>query len=141
MNTPVKQALRFFPALAATLGFIFSPSLVLAQQSAPMPPYAVGQDDVIRGTIANFNGATTVYVRDVHGYLDNVTLHKGTIINPTGIRLQPGFPVTISGHADGTTFVADEIDTPFHRTYAVYGPAYAYPVVGLGWGWGWHGWR
>jgi hypothetical protein len=142
MNTTVKRALRFFPALGASLAFIFSPVLVLAQQSAPMPPYAVGKDDVIRGTIANFDGATTVYVRDVRGYVDNVTLHKGTIINPTGIRLQPGYPVTISGHPDGSTFVADQIDTPFRAVYG-YGPAYygpyAYPV--LGFGWGWHGWR
>jgi hypothetical protein len=144
MNTSVKRALRFFPALGASLAFIFSPTLALAQQSASMPPYAVGKDDVIRGTIANFNGATTIYVRDVRGYIDNVTLHKGTIINPTGIRLQAGYPVTISGHADGTTFVADQIDTPFRRVYA-YGPAYVYPALGFGWssgwGWGWRGWR
>jgi hypothetical protein len=140
MNTTVKRALRFFPALGASLAFIFSPSLGLAQQDAPMPPYAVAKDDVIRGTIANFDGATTIYVRDVRGYVDNVTLHKGTIINPTGIRLQPGYPVTISGHPAGSTFVADQIDTPFRPAY-IYGPAYAYPMVGLGWGWGWHGWR
>ena len=140
MNTSVKRALRFFPAAAVTLAFIFSPSLGLAQQTAQMPSYAVGKDDVIRGTIRSFDGATTVYVRDVRGYIDNVSLHKGTIINPTGIRLQPGFPVTISGHPEGTTFVADQIDTPFRATY-IYGPAFAYPAIGLGWGWGWRGWR
>jgi len=93
-----------------------------------------------------------MYVRDVRGFIDNVTLHQGTIINPTGIRLQPGYPVTITGRASGSTFLADQIDTPFHNygyAYPYYGPVYAYPYpypypayrinVGWGWGWGWGG--
>jgi hypothetical protein len=89
-----------------------------------------------------------MYVRDKRGYVDNVQLHQGTIINPTGIQLQPGYPVTVAGRVNGNTFVADEIDTPFHYTpapvtyeYRAY-PWYPAPVVGLGWGFHrWWGWR
>ncbi|HUA07672.1 MAG TPA: hypothetical protein VMA98_00235 [Candidatus Acidoferrales bacterium] len=143
MNTWVKRA-------AAAIVLAGAPALGLAQgQQAPaMPSYAVGKVETIRGTIASFNGATTMYVRDVRGYIDNVTLHQGTVINPTGIRLQPGYSVTISGRTSGSTFIADEIDTPYH-IYGGYGyyPYPVYPVyagVGLrwgwGWGWGWHRW-
>jgi hypothetical protein len=149
MNTLVKRALQIIPAAAAALTFLLAPAIGLAQQSFSMPSYAVGKDDVIRGTISSFNGATTVYVRDTRGYIDNVTLHKGTIINPTGIRLEAGYPVTISGHPSGSTFVADQIDTPFRTVYAypyAYPAFYGYPAVslGFGWGgpgWGWRGWR
>lgn len=88
-----------------------------------------------------------MYVHDVRGYLDTVTLHKGTIINPTGIRLEPGFSVTIVGRPSGSVFVADVIDTPYHRVgygpyaYPYWGP-YPYPPVYLGilggWGRRWH---
>jgi len=138
MNTLVKQAaLRVAPAALVLLSFLFFPSIALAVQNGPS--YAMSRDDVVKGTITGFNGAYTMYVRDTRGYVDNVSLHQGTIINPTGIRLQPGYPVTIYGRPDGSTFAADQIDTPFRQAY-VYGPAYAYPVVGFGWGWGW-GWR
>jgi hypothetical protein len=149
MITSVKRALRFFPPAAAPIALLLlAPSIGLAQQSQSLsmpstPSYAVGKVDVIRGTISGFNGATTMYVRDTHGYIDNVTLHKGTIINPTGIRLEAGYPVTISGHPHGSTFVADQIDTPFRRAY-VYAPAvypYPYPYPIVGWGWGWRPWR
>jgi hypothetical protein len=73
------------------------------------------------------------------------------VINPTGIRLQPGFPVTVEGHANGSTFMADQIDTPFHAVgyYGYPYPAYGYPygygypypftlgVYGRFGGWGW----
>ncbi|HTX55670.1 MAG TPA: hypothetical protein VMD47_01065 [Candidatus Acidoferrales bacterium] len=110
-----------------------------------MPSYAVSKVETIKGTISSFTGRYTMYVRDKRGYVDNVTLHQGTIINPTGIRLQPGMSVTITGRPSGSTFLADEIDTPYHY----YGYAYPYPYypyygpyygVGLRFGWGWGGW-
>jgi len=112
-----------------------------------MPSYAVTKVETIKGTISSFNGAYNMYVRDVRGYIDSVTLHQGTIINPTGIRLQPGYPVTITGRPSGSTFLADQIDTPYRITYAYgypgyYGyPYYPYPAYGLslGFGWGWGG--
>lgn len=161
MPTVAKRLLRRLPYAATCLvvALAAGPAMGLAQSPA-IPSYAVKSGETIRGTIANFNGAYTMYVRDVKGYVDNVTLHQGTVINPTGIRLQTGFPVSIIGHAAGTTFVADEIDTPVryttYRYYPYYGlgyGAYPYPYpyaytpyfgIGFsyGWGWGWGGgWR
>ena len=149
MKSWVKRALRTLPAVAASITLLGLPSLALAQ---PMPSYAVRKVETIRGTISSFNGAYTMYVRDNRGYIDDVTLHQGTIINPTGIRLQPGFPVTITGRPNGSTFLADQIDTPYRIVYGYgypyygYGYGYPYPAYGpsLGFGWGWGGrwgWR
>lgn len=146
MKSWVKQALRILPAVAASITLISLPSIGLAQE--PMPSYAVAKGETIKGTISSFNGAYTMYVRDVRGYIDNVTLHQGTIINPTGIRLQPGYPVTIYGRTSGSTFLADQIDTPYRITYGYgypYYGGYPYPYpaygvnLGFGWGWGWGG--
>jgi hypothetical protein len=141
MKSWVTRALRIVSA--AALIVITVPVVAGAQavdQSQPVPSYA-RHVDTISGTVSRFDGATTMYVRDVKGYIDNVSLHKGTIINPTGIQLRPGYPVTISGHAAGRTFVADEIDTPYQRVYPY--PAYPYwgPSIGLGFGFGYRGWH
>jgi hypothetical protein len=64
-----------------------------------------------------------------------VSLHDGTIINPTGLTLAPGEAVTIEGQPAGGTFVANEIDTPYGYAYAYPYPvyrAYPYPVYGFG---------
>ncbi|HUN30163.1 MAG TPA: hypothetical protein VMV65_10195 [Alphaproteobacteria bacterium] len=147
MKSWVKRALRTIPAAAASIAILSLPTIAIAQ---PMPSYAVSKVETIKGTISSFNGAYTMYVRDVRGYIDDVTLHQGTIINPTGIRLQPGYPVTITGRPSGRTFLADEIDTPFRAVYGYaypaypyYGyPYYGYPAYGLslGFGWGWGRW-
>jgi hypothetical protein len=143
MKSWVKQALRILPAVAASITLLGLPAIGLAQE--PMPSYATTKVETIRGTVSSFNGTYTMYVRDVRGYIDNVTLHKGTIINPTGILLQPGFAVTISGRTSGSTFLADQIDTPYRVVYGYgypYYPYYPYPAfnVGIGFGWGWGGW-
>jgi hypothetical protein len=140
--------------LAALIALLSLPAVGLAQDQQQMPSYAIRRVETIRGTITGFDGKYTLYVRDVKGYLDHVTLHDGTIINPTGLKLHEGIPVTISGHADGSTFAADQIDTPYQKTYALgypyaypyYGPYYPYPFWGpvgvrVGFGWGWGRWR
>lgn len=149
MNSRVKQALRTLPAVAVFIAFLSFPTIGLAQQ-APMPSYAVTKVETIKGTVSSFNGKYSMYVRDVRGYMDDVTLHQGTIINPTGIRLQPGYPVTITGRPNGSTFLADQIDTPFRMVYGYgypaypaygygYGYGYPYPAYGLSLGFGWGG--
>ncbi|HYZ16683.1 MAG TPA: hypothetical protein VE591_09790 [Candidatus Acidoferrum sp.] len=80
----------------------------------------------MHGRIVGFNGAYTMYVRDKSGHLDTVSLHKGTVINPTGIQLEPGQRVTIYGPHYGNTIAANVIDTP-------YLPVVSY--VDPGWGW------
>jgi hypothetical protein len=145
MNSWVIRALRAIPAAAIFLALAIPPT----GSAQPLPSYARPTGETIKGTISRFDGPTNMYVRDVRGYIDHVTLRQGTVINPTGIRLQPGFSVTVTGYNHGSTFVADEIDTPYHYygyAYPYYYPYYyPYPAYGLslgfGWGWGRWGWR
>jgi hypothetical protein len=66
----------------------------------------------LSGVIDSIDGQYSVTVRDNRGSLDRVTLQKGTIINPTGLELEPGTMVTIIGHTDGGTYDADTINAP-----------------------------
>lgn len=107
--------------------------------SAQTPSYAnpvIAGTDTIHGTIASINGKYNISVRDERGFIDNVTLHDGTIINPRGLTLAPGQAVTIDGVANGPTLIANEIDTPY--VYYAYAGYYGYPgpVFGLGFGFG-----
>jgi hypothetical protein len=115
----------------------------------PMPTYASGEEH-IRGRIASIDGKYQITVRDQRGYIDRVSLHDGTVINPTGLQLAPGQMVTILGHNAGSTFQANEIDTPYGRyggfayAYPAYAPYYG-PAWGVGFGfrgpgWGARGW-
>jgi hypothetical protein len=134
---------------AAAASFLIAAAPAAAQASAEPPSYALKPATVIQGRIASIPGKYTIEVNDNNGYVDNVSLHDGTIINPTGITLQPGFPVTIYGEPNGSTFEANQIDTPYRYVAGYYpGPywgAYPYygPVVGLnfGFGFGFHGGR
>jgi hypothetical protein len=110
-------------ALAGVIGLLGA-----APASAqPLPTYATGTaDETIQGTISAINGPYNISVRDSRGFIDNVGLHQGTIINPTGLTLEPGFSVTILGRNDGKAFTANEIDTPYQTLAAV--PVY--PVYG-----------
>jgi hypothetical protein len=136
------------------------PNAALAQN---VPSYGApaARQEVVRGTVTGFNGSYIVYMRDDRGYNDNVTMHQGTIINPTGIRLVEGMRVSIWGYADGPTFDAYQIEVagggPYYAGYGNpyngygygyggYGYGYGYPYypavgigIGLGWGWGWGG--
>ena len=116
-----------------------------------MPSYAqpgAPQDAQIRGRITNFDGGYNLTVRDERGFVDNVRLHQGTIINPTGLTLAPGMIVSILGYNGGSNFSANEIDTPYTVAEGVpvyLGHPWNYygPSVSLGFffgsgGW-WHG--
>ena len=126
-------------AVAMSTGAVGAQSPPLS--AGPTPSYATATNDQqIHGHISAVTGKYSLQVRDNRGYLDNVTLHQGTIINPTGLTLQPGMQVTISGTNQGAAFAANEIDTPY--TVALVQPLYpAYPLYGSGFGygpgWGW----
>jgi hypothetical protein len=138
----------FLSALAAAL-ILAAPLAVNAQI---VPSYGAEEaydgDAQIHGRILNFDGAYSLEVRDEKGYVDNVRLHQGTIINPTGLTLAPGMVVSILGYNAGSYFAANEVDTPY--TYYAGTPYYAGhpwnyygPSVSLGFffgnpGW-WHG--
>jgi hypothetical protein len=143
--------------LAATA--IAAPLAASAQPASTAPTYArpavTTGEDVIHGRVVSFDGAYALQVADERGYVDNVQLRKGTIINPTGLTLAPGMIVTIRGVNNGSALVANEIDTPYtayaaYPVYPYYGyPAYPYPYafgprfsLGLGFGFrggGFHG--
>jgi invasion protein IalB len=103
---------------AAAAGAVFAGAIGSASAAPafaqPLPSYSSGtSDETIRGTVAAINGPYNISVRDERGFVDNVNLHQGTIINPTGLSLAPGLSVTILGHNDGSAFSANEIDTPW----------------------------
>jgi hypothetical protein len=139
---------RLIAAIIAAL-FLAAP---LAANAQIAPSYAAGPaqdgDANIHGRILTFDGAYSLQVRDEKGYVDNVQLHQGTIINPTGLTLAPGMVVSIMGYNAGSVFAANEIDTPYTFYYGA--PYYAGhpwnyygPGISLGFffgnpGW-WHG--
>jgi hypothetical protein len=143
--------LRLFAALLV-LATAAAPAAAFAQTTAPdaappatIPSYGTA-DEAIHGRVSSFDGGYNLQVRDDRGFVDNVQLKPGTVINPTGIRLAPGMAVTIYGVNRGPVFAASEIDTPYQSYDAMYGPvplgpypyypypAYAYPVYGYPYG-------
>jgi hypothetical protein len=114
---------------------LITPAIASAQDFAP----AGGQDQQIQGPVNSIDGTWNITVADANGYADNVALHQGTIINPTGLTLEPGMSVTIDGYADGPNFDAMEIDTPYQYSgpapvAVYYGPGSWYPGYAAGWG-------
>ncbi len=119
------------------------PVAPVTQPAARPPTYATASaDEQITGQISAIPGKYALTIRDTRGFLSNVSLHQGTIINPTGLKLQTGMRVTIHGTNAGATFAANEIDTPY--TVALVqpiGPVYGFGYgagfgYGPGWGWG-----
>ncbi len=155
MNTIIKNRTTKTLFTAACAGAIGLASLAPATAQTT-PSYATRQtDERVEGTIAAINGPYNISVRDSRGFIDNVTLHQGTIINPTGLTLAPGQSVTILGTNQGSAFAANEIDTPYtnlalvplypgyygYRGYGYrYGPAYHVGLrFGSGFGFGFRG--
>jgi hypothetical protein len=156
--------MKLAAAFCAAASFAL-PSLVGAQT---YPSYSTASQQSVKGSITGFNGAYTLYLQDDKGYGDNIQMHDGTVINPTGIKLQEGMRVTIYGYANGSVFSAYRIDvtgsTYSDNGYGGYGygnPYYAYPGygnpyygygyggygygypawgIGIGFGWGWPWW-
>jgi hypothetical protein len=64
-----------------------------------------GSTTSISGTVTQFSG----YNMTLNGG-QSVSLHQGTVINPTGTTIQPGMNVVVSGYPNGGTFDANEVD-------------------------------
>jgi hypothetical protein len=145
------QAMITIKSLATRVGLAAGAAAMVAAlgSTAPasaQPSYAVRQES-IKGIVRSYDGRYNLYVRDRHGYLDHVLLHQGTIINPTGLRLEAGMRVTVYGHPEGDVFAAQEIDTPYRFIPPIdyypfgYGPWWPHPWGwGFGWNWGWRPW-
>jgi hypothetical protein len=124
------------------------PAGVQVAQDVPSYAEAPPQDEQVRGRIISFDGAYSLQVKDERGFIDQVQLHQGTIINPTGLTLQPGMTVSILGFNSGSFLAANEIDTPYTFDagvpyYAGHPWDYYGPTISLGFffgdlGW-WHG--
>lgn len=93
----------------------------------PAPPPVNSGEESIHGRILSFDGGYNLQVNDDRGFIDNVRMHQGTIINPTGLTLAPGMTVTIYGVNSGSVFAAHQIDTPYQSFGYAY-PVYPYPV-------------
>jgi hypothetical protein len=106
MNVP--QSLCSLAAAAAFTTL----TLPRAAAADTVPTYATHNrsGETVRGTIATLTGNGDLYLRDDRGFVDHVTLHQGTIIEPTGFELGSGDVVTISGQNAGSVLRADEID-------------------------------
>jgi len=142
---------RLLSTLALVLPLAFSALPALAQDApsyAMQAPAPVQDDAQIRGRISSFDGGYALQVTDDNGYIDNIQLHEGTIINPTGLTLEPGMVVSILGYNAGSFFAANEIDTPYTfyadvPYYAGHPWNYYGPSISIGFffgnaGW-WHG--
>ena len=113
-------------ALAAGAGL---PGIAGAQD---LPSYAQplqSQTETITGTIEAVVDGFHLTVRDDRGFIDQVQLEQGTIINPRGLSLASGMTVAIVGRNAGSYFDAIEIDTPYTSSGEVPPPAY----YGAGW--------
>jgi hypothetical protein len=106
MNVP--QSLCSLAAFAAFTTL----SLPRSAAADTVPTYASHNrsGETVRGTIATLTGNGDLYLRDDRGFVDHVTLHQGTVIEPTGFELGSGDVVTISGQNAGSVLRADEID-------------------------------
>lgn len=141
--------MKHYLTVAALAALVFLNPLAARAQDVPSYAQPSGDDVQIRGRIASFDGAYALSVRDDHGYLDNVQLHNGTIINPTGLTLEPGMVVSILGYNSGSYVDANEVDTPYNfvagvpyyagHPWGYYGPSFSLGFFfGGGGGW-WHG--
>jgi hypothetical protein len=156
MNTQTHFTRSFFAGLAApaartrALGWMLAAVLAVAPSfltggpalAQVIPTYAqppASQDETIQGRIASIDAKYAITVDDDRGFTDNVQLHPGTVINPTGLTLTPGMSVTIIGYNAGAAFVANQIDTPYTFTGPApvpvyYGPGWWYPGFAYGYG-------
>jgi hypothetical protein len=150
MTSPTRLLAALIAAAAIAVPASAFAQTGASDASAP-PSYArpsYGSDeDVVKGQVVAFDGGYNLQVRDDRGFIDNVVLHQGTIINPTGLRLSPGMTVTVRGVNRGHALDANQIDTPYTTYGAV--PVYpvavapyyaypygAYPAYGFGYGYG-----
>lgn len=134
--------------LAATAALTLAAPLAAAAQDLPSYAQSASADEQIRGRVLSFDGGYGLAVRDERGFVDNIQLHQGTIINPTGITLEPGMIVSVIGFDDGPVLAANEIDTPYTidagipyyggHEWDYYGPSIdlAFFFGNAGW---WHG--
>ena len=139
--------------LAALAALTLAAPIAAQAQVAPsydyvdQPSYATSEEDV-HGRIVSFDGAYSLQVRDERGFIDNIQLQDGTVINPTGLTLERGMIVNVLGYDQGDYLAAAEIDTPYSfvdgepcfdgHVWSYYEPTVALSFFFGNFGW-WHG--
>jgi hypothetical protein len=84
-----------------------------AAASAAMSSPAQAKDTyTLRGVITQIDGKWDVTLHEPSGFIEEVALHPGTVVAPTGLRLAPGMQVSIRGYQDHATFDAVRIVGP-----------------------------
>jgi hypothetical protein len=131
MNAIIKKYFRPVASAALAVTFAVAAPLAASAQQA--------EDQQLQGTVQSINSTFNITVLDSNGNLDNVELHQGTVINPTGLTLAPGMNVTVDGYADGSQFDANVIQTPYQYSGPApipvyYGPGWWYPGFAYGYG-------
>ena len=85
--------------------------LALALAATPLGAFAQTRtSETVHGTIASYDGGSTLSLNDDRGYVDAIRVDRGTSINAGGQSLQPGMRVTIVGVNAGDALSATEID-------------------------------
>jgi hypothetical protein len=107
-TTVTAHASRRFLSSGLMLATLALPVAALADTTG----CAGASDQPLHGVITAIHGRYGFAVRGDRGDAESVTLHRGTILNPTGLQLQAGMQVTIAGHPSRGTFAADKIDAP-----------------------------
>jgi hypothetical protein len=102
-------------AALLSLAMVSAAAAPAAAQPSGVPSYAT-REETLHGRIAGIVDTYHIRLDDERGFVDNVTLHDGTVIQPAGLTLAPGQAVTIYGHADGNTFAASQIETPYQES-------------------------
>jgi hypothetical protein len=82
-------------------------------QTVPSFGQALG-NETLEGVVVRFvpRSPYELGLLDDRGYLDTVRLHEKTIMFPIGFVLEVGMHVRVLGFNGGSTFTANEIDTP-----------------------------
>jgi hypothetical protein len=128
--TTISPKLHRAALVCAALAFV-APVAAGAEPAAPSAPVTAARDHLV-AQITNFSGKYGITVRDAKGALVTVQMHRGTVIEPVGLRLDIGMQVALTGSVRDGVFQADRIDVPeaVNRRLAGTSPWYSGP----GWG-------
>jgi hypothetical protein len=128
--TMISPKLHRTALVCAALAFA-APVAALAEPPAPSAPVTAARDHLV-AQITNFSGKYGITVRDAKGALVSVQMHRGTVIEPVGLRLDVGMRVALTGSVRDGVFQADRIDVPdaANRRLAGTSPWYSGPAWG-----------
>ncbi len=128
--TMISSKLHCTALVCAALAFA-APVAASAEPAVPSAPATAAHAQLV-AQITNFSGKYGITVRDAKGALVTVQMHRGTVIEPVGLRLDVGMRVALTGSVRDGVFQADRIDVPdaVNRRLAGTSPWYSGPSWG-----------